>query len=394
MTDRSRTSARQKKAIFIANIALDYNREILLGAMSWANEHPDIRLYFSDNDPPSEFLRILRTGYDGVILGACDPALELPSKLARLGLPAVDTSGEVFPPPLPRVITNDEKVGKMAAEYFISRGFDRFAFIGFESFHWSKQREKGFDAVLTAQGLKAEKHHFLNLSGLSRIAEAERFCTALSRHTDSPIALFCGNDGIAAIMVETCLQAKLRVPEQIAILGVDDDHLYTRIRRPNISSVQLRPQQIGHKGMALLGTMLQTGSRLAAEVCTVPPGEIITRHSSDVIAVNDELIREAIAYIRNHLAEGVNVKALVYGLSVSRTKLEKRFAELLLRSPAEEIRRQRLEIAKHLLASTTMRIGEVASKSGFKSRQLFGEFFLRFAGTTPKKFREGARQDG
>lgn len=389
---RKVAQSRDKRVIFIANLALDYNRQIVQGAMAWAQAHPAISLYFSDNYLPSDFQRILNAdrpgGFDGVLIGACHHSLALPLQIKRLRIPAVDTSGEMYPPPLPRIITDDRAAGRIAAEYFLKRGFRRFAYFGFEHFHWSNQRYEGFAAALATRGLHASVHYLSEEDNIVRTADAEKGINAHIRKSDAITALFCANDGLASCMIEACLHAGLRIPEQVAILGTDDDHLYTRMREPHISSITIQARQIGWRAMEMLGAMILRNGKPPEHPVLIPPGLIITRRSTDIIAVEDELIHQAVAYIQSHLEGGINVKQLANALSVSRTTLETRFVQILSRSPAAEIRRQRMDLIKHLLSSTTLRIKDIAVRSGFSSSQLFSESFRRFTHMTPKAFRE------
>ncbi len=389
---RKAAQSRDKRVIFIANLALDYNRQIIQGAMAWAQAHPAISLYFSDNYLPSDFRRILNTnragGFDGVLIGACDESLTLPLQIERLHIPAVDTSGEMYPPPLPRIITDDQAVGRIAAEYFLTRGFQRFAYFGFEHFHWSNLRYEGFAAALAARGLRASVHYLSEEDNIVRTTDAEKGINAHIRESGATIALFCANDGLASCMIEACLHAALPIPERVAILGVDDDHLYTRMREPYISSITIQARRIGWRAMEVLGDMILHNGKRPEQPVLIPPGPIITRRSTDIIAVEDELIRQAIAYIQSHMDDGINVKQLASALSVSRTTLENRFVQILSRSPAAEIRRQRMDLVKHLLSSTNLRIKEIARRTGFSSSQLFSESFRRSTHLTPKAFRE------
>ena len=388
--------SRDKRVIFIANLALDYNRQIVQGASDWAQSHPALCLYFSDNDTPSDFRQIINAnlagGFDGVLIGACSQSLALPLRIKQLNIPAVDTSGELYPPPLPRIITDDRAAGRIAAEYFLTRGFRRFAYFGFEHFYWSRQRYEGFAAALAAHRLHASVHYLSEDDNIARIADAEREIKALIRKTDPITALFCANDGLASCMIEACMHAGLRIPEQVAILGADDDHLYTRMREPHISSITIQGRQIGWRAMEILGDMILNNGRPPEQQVLIPPGSIITRRSTDIIAVEDELIHQAITYIQSHLKDGINVKQLARTLSVSRTTLENRFVHILSRSPAAEIRRQRIDLVKHLLSSTTLSIKEIAGRSGFSSSQLFSESFRRSTHLTPKAFRESVRR--
>jgi len=396
---RRESGKKARRIVMVANFALSYNRQILRGAMAAIHHLGDVHFYHCDHLQSELVFHSRRPAFDGVLLGACMPALRLPEVFCRRGLPAVDTSGEIYPPPLPRVITDDLQVGRNAAEYFNRRGFDRYIFVGYGQFHWSDLRLQGFKEALGMRGkpvvgkqvtaITYKDSTSWNLSSVT-----EELAEQLANDARAKTAIFCANDTIASSVVESCVHAGIGVPEQAAVLGVDDDEMCTLLREPYISSMQLQAERIGYEAMELILTMLRSrnGRRKPRPmVKLIPPDRIISRRSTDTVAVDDPLVQRAVGYIRDHLHEGLNVKELVHVLRVSRTTLEMRFKAGLGRLPGEEMRRQRMTRACDLLSSTQLPINAVGRRVGYNSAQLFSEAFRRAHRMTPLNYREMQR---
>ncbi len=379
----------------VANFALSYNRKILRGAITAIEAFTYIHLYHCDHLQSELVFKSRRPKFDAVLLGACLPSLRLPVKFKGCRLPTVDTSGEIFPPPLPRVITDDVLVGRHAAEYFLHRGFNRYLYFGYKHFHWSNLRLQGFRDALSSRGKSVAEITYDDSTSWDLAAAADALTSRLVGEGGAPMAIFCANDTIAASVIESCQHAGVPVPEQAAVLGVDDDQMYTQMRRPHISSMQLQDERIGYKAMRLLLTLLErragVSSRRVPQIL-IPPHLIISRQSTDTVAADDPLVRRATSYIRDHLHEGVNIKQLMHALNTSRTTLETRFKRSIGRRPGEEMRRQRMTRACDLLASTQSSVGEIARRVGFSSAQLFSESFRRHHKMTPLAYRDAHRR--
>ncbi len=394
MAKSKRPPIRELCVAIVGNFAHAYNRGILRGAAAAVEEFHHARLYHCDHVQAQTVLESRQPKFDRVLLGACEPSLRLPALFAAGSIRTVDTSGEVHPPPLPRVIADDVAVGRLAAEYFLERGFSHYLFFGYKEFYWSNLRLEGYRGALARRGKRPTVHLTADGAAWNLAAIAEKIVGGTVSRSDSPVAIFCANDCCAVMVVEACLHAKIQIPEQAAVLGVDDDELLTCLREPNISSIQLNCYRIGYEAMQHLLADKPSGKaagRAAPRTILIPPLSVASRRSTDIIAVEDALVRRAIAFIRDHLHEGMNIKMLLYALGVSRTTLETRFKRQLGRPPAEEVRRQRLLRASEMLASGESTIGDIGRRVGFSSAQLFSESFCRYKKMTPLAYRKTMR---
>ncbi len=391
MAKRIRSVGSELCVAIVANFAHAYNRGILRGAIAAVEEFRNARLYHCDHFQAQSVLESQHPKFDRVLLGACEPSLRLPALFAAGSIRTVDTSGEVHPPLLPRVVSDDVAVGRLAAEYFVERGFRHYLFFGYKEFYWSNLRLEGYRNALARRGKHTAVHLIADGAAWNLAAVAEKIVGGTVGRSDAPVAIFCANDCCAVMVVEACLHAKVQIPEQAAVLGVDDDEMLTCLREPHISSIQLNCHRIGHQAMQQLLADKPSGKvagRAAPRTVLIPPLSVASRQSTDMVAVDDALVRRAIIYIRDHLHEGMNIKILISAIGVSRTTLETRFKRMLGRRPAEEVRRQRLLRACEMLASGELTVGEIGRRVGFNSAQLFSESFRRYKKMTPLTYRK------
>lgn len=320
---------------------------------------------------------------DGLIAMISSPQIN--DALDRLARPVVCVSSllpELHPV---SVLPDDVAVGAMVARHFIDRGFRNFAFCAhFDSETepvFIKEREQGFAQTVTEAGFTVKSaKHYDDFSSLLQVIRP-------------PCALFAANDEIGIRIIEIANEMDLRVPEQISVIGVDDDDLLVESKEVSLSSVTLPTFQIGFEAAALLDRMMHNQTPQQTIIRMQPLG-IASRKSSDLFAIPDPEVTAALAFIRQHASEPINVGSVVAEVPVSRRVLERRFRQYLQRSILEEILRARIERAQSLLIDTNLLIGDVMHACGFTSRARFYAAFAKATGTTPKDFRRMYRDSG
>jgi len=188
-----------------------------------------------------------------------------------------------------------------------------------------------------------------------------------------------------------CRRLGLQVPEHIAVLGADDDELTAMPALPPLSSIQPPLHQIGAEAVALVRQMIEHPQHAERSVL-LPPTGVITRQSSDLTALGDPDVAAAMKFIRAHAEEPIGVEDVLRVVLVSRRALEQRFARILGRSPHQEIRRVRLELARHHLLTSDLKLHDVAQRCGFLDLGNFSHAFHAHTGYTPAAFRKAFRQ--
>lgn len=360
-----------------------YARNLLSGVVAYIREHAPWSFYLVEQgrgeDPPSW---LERWKGDGII--ARIESARIAEAVRRAGLPAVDVSAGRFLPSLPWVETDDTAIARLAADHFLERGFKSFAFCGDARFAWSRQRGARFAAFIREAGWSAEEFPASRQAGgdARTVAALGRWLGRLPK----PVGVFACYDIRGQQVLDACRNAGLAVPEEVAVLGVDNDELLCELAFPPLSSVIPNARQTGYEAAAILDALMR--GRPAPRFEThVPPLGIHARQSTDALAVEDPHVVQALRFIREHACEPINVADVLRVVPVSRRVLEKRFLELLNHTPHAEIVAVRIQRVKQLLADTTLSQEEIALRSGFEHPEYLSVLFKRETGLSPREFR-------
>jgi LacI family transcriptional regulator len=370
-----------------ADVVFAYSRGILRGIADYAKINGGWDFNFESIIEPGYTSTFAEEGVKGVIIQIRHR--EQAEELTATGVPAVNVSNMLDPlPAVPCVFPDDRATGQMAANYFLERGFRNFAFLSHSRHRYARLRGEGFIAAITEAGYAcpAIPKSIDETSGAG--TEEERI--AALRALPQPIAVFCANDSSAKETVKDCIKAGLQVPDQVAVLGVDNDEINCELSGVQLSSIRLATEQIGYEAAALLAKLIG-GQSAPAEPILVPPAEVITRRSTDVLALGDPEVAASVRFIRDRGGREINVQDLLERTSLSRRSLEMRFRKALGRSPYQEIRRVQIERAKLLLSGTDRPVREIADACGFKEPRQLSTAFHERMGLTPRQYRRRSR---
>jgi len=354
-------------------LGLSYGREVMRGVREYTKANCLWQLAVAE--PIAATLRTLRKEKpDGIIAMLTSAALE---KAAReLRVPTVNVSSWCKGV-LPRAVPDNEAIGRMAAEHFVSRGFRNFAFAGMSQLLFSQQRQQGFVRALREAGWGC---HEIPEGGDARCI----------RSFPKPLGVFACNDVRARQVISGCMKAKACVPEDVAVLGVDNDETLCELSEVPLSSIDPASRRVGFEAAALLDRLMQ-GKTLEQKWMIVPPAGLVVRASSDVLAVSDCEVANAMRYMQAHACDPMRVEDMMGVLRVSRRTLEKRFRTTFGRTLHDEIRRLQFEKARQLLCDTDLKIPQVARKCGFRDPKRFTTLFRQEFGSPPTAFRRDSR---
>lgn len=373
-----------KRIAVLLNHELGYCRRVLSGILRYAEGRSDWIL--RDGPPDVALLEALaKWRPDGVIAHLVEGHLAV--ALERMQCPVVSTTATLNREDLAVVDVDNVAVGREAGRYFLGRGFRNFAYFGSGTARFSQERKQGFEEEVGARGFEVSSLHaqFLPQPTAAEIWRplGERVESWL-RGLKKPVALFCSNDIPARRIAELCGQAKIVVPGEIAILGVDNDTSECRLARPQLSSIETPAEQVGHRAAEVLASLM-AGEELAAKV--QPPVHVITRASTDRWASQDEVVRRAMGFIREETAMGVGVEAVARNCGVSRRQLERVFQRELGMTVLGVIQDQRIDLARALLVSTKLPVSVVSERSGFSDPKRMRVLFRERLGMSPREFR-------
>jgi LacI family transcriptional regulator len=312
-------------------------------------------------------------------------------RLASLGLPVVDVAGAYVWSGFHRVTNDDPATGRQAAEYLSSCGFDRFAYAGVPGVGWSEGRKSGFAAAL---GIQPRDLPVFEESLPWWESRAEGRLAAWVKRLRPPVGLFACNDTAGLKLTELCRRLAIRVPDDLAILGVDNEDILCELSVPTLSSVSLDLEGIGYQAAALLDHLLdrrRSGGTRRAVSQAVGPRQTVERESTRVFTCADPLVEQAVRLIRARTAERLLVATVVAALPTSRRNLELRFRRAVGHTLHDEIVRVRLDRARTLLRSTQDRITDIALACGFGTPQRFHSAFRVAEGCSPARYRRAQR---
>jgi LacI family transcriptional regulator len=340
----------------------------------------DCVLLPADTPPPVDLAGFVH----GVIGDLAEQALVDHARRARV--PAVDVSPARPDAPLPRVSTDEHAVGRLAAQHFQSLGLSHFAFIGTGADHPSQLREKGFTEALAAAGLRCHAFH----DGVTRQRGAPESVEQWVRRLPKPVGVLACTDARAFDLLAVCRKLKTPVPASVAVLGVDNDEVFCELANPTLSSVALPAQRIGYEGARLLDALM-AGRTAVPPPLLLPPEGVVSRGSTGLSVILDADVAAAVRYIHLHVGDGLKVADVLREVQVSRRSLEQRFLRALGRTPAAEIRRAQVEVAKQMLSDTDEPMARIAAAAGFSNAKQFSASFHHETGLTPRDYRRRSR---
>jgi LacI family transcriptional regulator len=319
---------------------------------------------------------------------------KIASAVLATGLPVVDVLGFVPEANIPLVHVDDAAISKLAAKHLLERGFRSFGFCTTTETPWSKAREEAFTRIVAKAGYDCDVCQLPPyVQGRHTWEKLEERIMDWILSLPKPVGIMVCNDLRGQLVLEACRQANIAVPEEAAVIGVDNDESICEITDPPLSSVIPDHQRVGYEAAALLDRLMSGAEPPRKPIYTLPTG-VAMRLSTDILAINDRYVAAAVRFIRKHACDGIGINDVLQHVRVSRSMLQRRFRKVLNRSIHDEILRIRLHRVKILLAQSDLPIETVTKKTGFSYRQHLGQIFKEKTGLTLSKFREKYRTPG
>lgn len=380
------------RVALLVETSRSYGRGVLAGVRRYLAEHGPWSVFLEtraldSNGPP--WLRGWRG--DGLLTRTGSDAL---AELVRaVRAPVVELRSRRLMPDAPFVGVDNHQIGTRVAEHLVDRGFRRLAVYTLDTEAFFVERCDNFIAAARKAGCPCEV--IAASDHRERPAEWERHqevLTAWVRSLAKPVGIMACTDQLGFWLLDACLRAGAAVPEEVAVVGVEDDESLCSFARPPMSSLRLNPERVGLEAAALLARLMR-GRAAPRKPVLVPPQDIVVRQSSDVVAIEDPDVAMAVRFVRERACGGISVDDVVRATSLSRSGLERAFRRVLGRSPNAEIRRARLAEARRLLTQTDLTLAAIIGRTGFASVPYLCESFKTEFGQTPTEFRESVRSD-
>lgn len=327
---------------------------------------------------------------DGIIALLRDQSLI--EHVLQAGVPVVDTCSMFMDlKSVGRVNTDDRCRAHMALDHFQTRLLQNYAAFAPHIGRYSNNRVRRFQEAVEEAGYRCQVYPPGNPPEKSVSGSDREQLADWLESLPKPVGIFAADPYPARQLVEVCNWRGIDVPGEVAILSADEDELLCNILTPRISSIELASHRIGHEACEMLKRMIATG-KVPEEPMQIPPLRICARRSTEHLAIGDHELAGIVRMIWEHATDGIQVPDLVNVASMSRRTLEQRFRDVLGRTPAEEIRRVRVEKARQLIVTTSLSISAVALACGFSSGPYLTQAFKKQFGITPSELRIGRKE--
>jgi LacI family transcriptional regulator len=313
--------------------------------------------------------------------------------IRRHRVPSVDLRGRLADLPMPAILTDDAEGGRLAAEHLLERGFRRFAYCGFAGLSYSEERLRVFRETIEkagyvcaaylppARGPRGDTEQ-VDQQALAYQKDLARWLKSLPR----PIGVMAGNDARGQQILNACRDLGIAVPDEVAVIGVDNDEVLCELCHPPLSSVAPNTRKIGYEAAALLD-QLMAGAAPPREPIYIPPLGVVARQSTDILSFEDRAITTAVRFIREHACDGITMEDVLTRVPVSWGTLERQFRKILGHTPKAEMVRVQLDRVKQLLVETRLSLKEIAARAGFRHPEYMCALFKSKTGKTPGQYR-------
>jgi LacI family transcriptional regulator len=376
----------------------EIGRGLLRGIVRYSRLHGPWSLYIAPGHLDQALPKAKSWNGSGIIGRVRSP--DVAKQIRATGLPFVASSlggfrsvrrgakfGEIW--------GNSVAIGEMAATHLIERSLRHFAFCGFRDCAWSARREKAFARYLSDRGFPCQAHrielgnwmHWPNW--IEDWEQEQRVLLAWLKSLPKPVGLMACNDICGREVLQACAAAGLRVPDHVAVVGVDNDELMCELSNPPLSSIAVDVDKAGYEAARLLDSLM-SGHLQEERIVQVEPVYVVTRQSSEIMAPDDPSVASALQFIKTHAGQPIGVSHVIEQAGVCRRTLERRFSRVLGRSIGSEITQRRLERAKRLLLETDLPSYRVAAAAGFGTIKTFNLVFRSAEGVSPHRFRQNA----
>jgi LacI family transcriptional regulator len=367
------------------NPSIGYERGITSGIAKYSNLHGPWSFYSIPGTGREALPHWPRWDLDGVVLtDKHDVEFVLAKKIPCISvLVREEIKG------IPNVVPNNEEVGFLGAQYFIERGFKHFVFCAEEGIKWMEQRYEGFRRKIEDNGLNVSRFNVHN----DKIAISERLELIDNiKSLPKPLAVLSANDRCGRQVVDMCKQADISVPEEVSVLGVDNDDFICGLCNPPLSSIIFNTENAGYDAAKRLDLMIEgKGVHGDNSNIFVQPMEIFQRQSTSLCAIEDSVVAEAISFIARNEKRPIQVNDVSDHTAVSAKMLQKKFKLVLGRSVHNEIRRVRADYIAKLLLETNLTVSEIAYSMGYSCDNHMSRFFQKVKGLTITQYRRRYR---
>lgn len=381
---------RARKVILLIAPTRAFDRGLLQGIARYANERGPWTFYrepphYQTIDWKKKVTDRLGTGQvDGIIMREPERIEEIiQRKIPGICAPVTKRTIEGFI----NIIIDNHAVSELGADHLLHCGFRHFAYCGIEGIYWSAQRGEAFRKRIVQAGFACHVYEPPQAGSLQVLWEEEEPLLVAWLHSlPKPVGIMTCNDDRSQHILDACHAAQIHVPNEVAIVGVDNDEFICRLANPALSSICLNAERLGYRAAQLLDRVM-AGEACPDTIIEGLPTHVVARSSTNILLVEDRAVSEAIRFIREHSDRPLQVDDVAEAVALSRRTLQQRFAKAIGRSVHSQILRERVNRITQMLVETDLTVAQISEEMDFSSAKQLDRVFTRFQGTTPTTYR-------
>lgn len=381
---------RRRNVALLIETSNAYARGLLVGITAFLRRHEPWSIVLPEQERGAVPPRWLNNWQGDGIIARIENE-EIAQEVMKLDVPVVDVSAARVVPSVPWVETDDSAIADLVFQHFFERGYRHFAYCGDDRFQWSRWRRERFVKLAEEAGYRCEVFELPITSGktLDSTATASGLIAWL-KALPKPVGIMVAYDIKGQQLLDACREVGVSVPEDVAVVGVDNDEILCELCSPPLSSVAPDTFHTGLQAAQLLHEMM-AGQAVEPKGHFLKPLRLVVRQSSAGFAIADPQIAKAMRLIREHACDGISVGDVLEHVPLSRRTLESRFRKLVGRSPHEEILRLKIERIRQLLEETDLPLTAIARRTGFAHDEYLSVAFKRVVGVPPSEYRQEHR---
>ena len=373
-----------KRIVLLVETSREFGRQLIIGIARYSRINGPWSFYKEPIGLKSSIPLLTSWKPDGIIMR--DSLIT--KELLKLKIPTIlalhDSS---WSKNLPVVRTDSRSIAKMASEHLIGKGIKNFAFCGFDNFEWSNERKLNFQQFNKEAGYKTYIYNSLKRIKKNDWENEQTLVIDWIKTLPKPVGIMTCNDDRGQHILEVCKLSGFKVPEDVAVIGVDNDPMICEIGDPPLTSIALNVESAGYETAKLLDELI-SGKKMLGQQILVSPTHVVQRQSTDILAVNDIDIAAAISFIRENAKNKILIKDVVKITHLGRRALEQRFKKNIHRSIYNEIRQVRVELISKMLIETDMSISQISSLFNFTDVEHISRYFKKEKGIGLREFRK------
>ncbi|MCC9607384.1 substrate-binding domain-containing protein [Blastopirellula sp. JC732] len=368
-----------------------YGRELLHGVRQYVAERGPWSLLVESRSletPPPPWL----PAWQGNGILTRSGSQQMADAVGRAKLPTVELRSTRLKHSFPFVGVDNRSLGKLVAEHFLSRGFRHFAVYQLGAEEYFQQRCENFVQTVADNGYEALRYHPRNRREQpTEWEQAQQELADWVSKLPKPVGVMACTDQLGFWLLDACRRCGATVPEEVAVVGVENDASLCSMASTPLSSVELNGMAVGYRAAELLEHLMR-GGKAPKKPILIQPLSVVTRQSSDIVAVDDPELAAALLFMRENACQGVSVSDVLKAVAISRSSLERGLRKLLGRSPNQELLRLKLNRAEELLTHTDLTLATIGERCGFRRTQHLAETFREFYGVPPGQYRRERRK--